>query len=344
MNRLIAVMLITVISIFPVMHVFAATNADITRVFNKLQEDPVFMPALYKVVPDFSANGITNESLDQKIQSLIGQILDEAIKQRDNGQLTKENFDEKMKAITINCAKTMDLMYINLFMKAFPNSQNMLWSLLNNQMPEEFQGLYTVIAQEAKYILGFETRPEGEVIFNDIADYAWAEEAIMALYNLDVINGVSEGAFAPADTVTREQFVKMLAIAFNITNTTNNTPTFADVPQDAWFAPYVTAMAAEGLVAGIDEANFGVGQNITRQDIAVLLYRIGEYNGAFEEKSLLNDFTDGDQIAPYALLAVGTLKSYGIISGTPDNAFLPASSATRAEAAQMIYNCYKVIQ
>jgi hypothetical protein len=87
---------------------------------------------------------------------------------------------------------------------------------------------------------------------------------------------------------------------------------------------------------------FGLGQDITRQDMAVIIYRIGLRAGAFEPTYEVERFSDGYLIADYAVDAVYTLRAVGIMNGF-ENKANPRDSASRAETAQMLYNFYKYI-
>ncbi len=157
-----------------------------------------------------------------------------------------------------------------------------------------------------------------------------------ALTKDGVLSGVSALEFNPGDKVTREQFVKMLVLAFNIDIPTSVIPYFADVDTNAWYAPYVYAAAAAGITNGDGFGNFGTGQSITREDIAAMLHRaIGS-----PETDYIPTYADADEIAEYAKMPVyffaydGTISGYMEADGTY---FRPKQSATRAEAAKMIY-------
>ena len=91
-----------------------------------------------------------------------------------------------------------------------------------------------------------------------------------------------------------------------------------------------------GIVSGISESEFGVGANITRQDMAVMLANAayGRNNVAYNGQL---SFADSNNIAVYAKNAVGMLCEAKVISGYEDGSFMPEGCATRAEAAQMIY-------
>ena len=176
-------------------------------------------------------------------------------------------------------------------------------------------------------------------LFGDISNYSWAKEAIEGLYYAGIVNGMEEGVFNPQGAVTREQFSKMVVQLFGISTSTNDTG-FADVKKDAWYAPYVAAASQAGYIQGQSAEYFGIGESIMRQDMATILYRA---LGSRGKKADLT-FTDNDSIASYAKDAIAELVGLGIISGYEDGTFLPRGTATRAEAAKMIWGVYQLIK
>ena len=108
--------------------------------------------------------------------------------------------------------------------------------------------------------------------FVDLEGYEWAMEYIQYLYQQDVVSMPEDGKFRPDDLVTREEFVKLLLLGMGADGELG-TSSFSDLRLDAWYAPYVVAAEKLGLVSGNGEGQFGVGQPITRQDMAVLCSR-----------------------------------------------------------------------
>ncbi len=177
-------------------------------------------------------------------------------------------------------------------------------------------------------------------IFADLEDCEWARTAVTLLASRGVVNGKSEGVFAPMDSVTRAEFVKMLAGAFALSGTTEKT--FDDVVESHWAYSYVSAAVANGIAKGVSETSFGASDKITRQDMAVLCARLAEARGivlSYEQTF----FVDGDTIADYAIDSVCKLAGAGIITGIGNDEFAPYNTATRAEAAVMIYRLYEYV-
>ena len=174
------------------------------------------------------------------------------------------------------------------------------------------------------------------VIFDDIANTAWAETAITELYKKGIVNGVADKKFDPNSPVTREQFVKMLMIAFNITESGTGEAEFTDVNfLKDWFAPYVKLAATNGIVTGKGDGTFGVGEAITRQDAATLIYRL--VTVAEGEEIATANFADASRISDYAKEAVDYLCAKNVINGVGNGNFEPMTVCTRAQAAKIIY-------
>ena len=168
-----------------------------------------------------------------------------------------------------------------------------------------------------------------------MADSHWAKLAVESLAAMDILNGYSDGTFGPDRTVTREEFVKMIICAFSIPKQKSDA-SFADVAADFWAAEYIYTAEANGIVTGISNESFGVGQPITRQDMAVIMSRIITYKAISIEFGSAS-FTDEAIISDYAADAVSLLAGAGIVNGLPDGSFNPLGSLTRAEAAKVIY-------
>jgi membrane-bound inhibitor of C-type lysozyme len=178
------------------------------------------------------------------------------------------------------------------------------------------------------------------VNFQDLSSVPWAVTAINSLASLGVINGRSETVFDPNATVTRAEFAKMVCNAFGITTNTNNTQTFTDVTVSDWFYQSVEAAAAAGVINGISDTEFAPNELVTREQMAAMLYRAIAYKGISLKTGSPISFTDASSISEYAVTAVNALSSAGVINGMDDGSFAPKESATRAQAACIIYQYF----
>lgn len=174
-------------------------------------------------------------------------------------------------------------------------------------------------------------------VFSDIADVPWAVEAITQLTYRGVLNGKGDMLFAPNDNITREEFAKVICEGFKFNLVDEDCP-FEDVSEDDWSYRYVRSAYIAGIVNGISDTEFGYGQNITREDLCVMIERTLKAGSlTVSENSEANiSFADDDSISDYAKESVYNLAAAGIVSGDGEN-FNPKAYATRAEAAKIVY-------
>lgn len=179
--------------------------------------------------------------------------------------------------------------------------------------------------------------------FSDINDVPWAKEGILYLAEKNVIAGYGDGTYKPQENVTREQFVKMLVAAFDLPYNAKDI-SFNDVSSYAWYYEYVSSGVACGVITGISENEFGVGSEITRQDMAVMAYRTMKYlETEIPEKVEYTEFSDASVISEYAQEAVKAMQIGKIINGMGNDEFAPMESCTRAMAAKVIYELCKLV-
>ncbi len=180
----------------------------------------------------------------------------------------------------------------------------------------------------------------GSTDFSDLGSHSWAEESIKALSEAGIVNGVGDSKFEPARNVTREEFLAMLLRAYGIEPGDTASLNFSDTNKNEWYAPYIAAAIANGVSNGMSGNRFGIGLDITREDAAVLAYRLATKQGKrFDGKN--TDFEDKAHIADYASEAIAAMQRGGIINGKGDNMFFPKDTCTRAEAAKIIYTLIK---
>lgn len=175
---------------------------------------------------------------------------------------------------------------------------------------------------------------EKKNVFADVGDGYWGKTAITELYERKIVNGRSENMFMPEENVTRAEFVKLLVLSLGKGESTQNAG-FADVSENAWYCGFVNTAYELGIVNGDENGYFYPDNNITRQDMAVMIARAtGENSDAVSEGM----FSDFEEISDYAKSYVLKLCEKGIVSGMGNGMFSPKSTATRAQAAQIIYN------
>ena len=177
--------------------------------------------------------------------------------------------------------------------------------------------------------------PDKKVEFKDVPDTHWANRYVILLAEKGIVSGIGDSMFAPDNNIKREEFAKIIVEAFNL-NLVDSESIFDDVADDAWYAPYVMTAFENGIVKGVSDSEFGSGNNITRQDMCVMITRAAEANGLSLAEPSESNFNDAKLIADYAQKAVFTLTNMKIITGFEDNTVRPNANATRAQASKII--------
>lgn len=169
-------------------------------------------------------------------------------------------------------------------------------------------------------------------VFTDVTEEHWAYMAVSELAYEKIIAGREKGIFAPDESITRAEFVKMISGAWGY-ETENPEKVFSDVSESDWFYPYVSAAYKNKIITGNGEG-FAPEKSITRQDAFLILARaLG-----LSAKDGDTEFTDDGEISDYAKGMVKAAVSSKIANGFSDGTVKPLKNITRAEAAQLIYN------
>lgn len=175
--------------------------------------------------------------------------------------------------------------------------------------------------------------------FNDVGSVSWAKEAIAELYKLGVINGKDSSTFAPNDTVTREEFTKMVVVAF-LGEPQSAECDFTDVA--GWAVPYIAQAAKNNIISGTGDGLFNPKGNITREQAAAIIVRALANKGFASEKES-DKFSDSSNISEWAKESIDILSAEGVLNGKGDNKFYPKDNMTRAEAAKVLYYSLKLM-
>lgn len=168
--------------------------------------------------------------------------------------------------------------------------------------------------------------------FYDIPAGHWTEDAVAFVTARELFNGVSETTFAPNRGMTRG----MLAV---VLHHLENDPysfvdgSFQDVPTDSWAGEAIYWAAENGIVSGYGNGSFGINDQITREQLAVMLYR---YAGSPKVTNTYLNFTDANQVGGYADSALRWAVDKGIVGGMGDGTLNPKGTATRAQVAAML--------
>ena len=170
--------------------------------------------------------------------------------------------------------------------------------------------------------------------FTDVAEGDWYYEAVRFVHERGLMNGYSDGRFGPNDSLSRAQLAQIL---FNKEGrpVVNYLLQYGDVSTGTWYTEAVRWATSQGIVGGYGNGMFGPNDPITREQLAVMLWR---YSGSPAATNKELHFADADNISGYALEALRWAAENGILNGYGDGRLGPQGLATRAQVAQMLKN------
>lgn len=170
--------------------------------------------------------------------------------------------------------------------------------------------------------------------FTDVSTGTWYYDAVKFVSETGLMNGVGNGLFAPEENLSRGMLTQIL---YNKGGrpTVDDNSTFADVASGAWYFNAVSWASEKGIAGGYGNGLFRPNDNITREQLAVMLWR---YAGKPVPPNLLLNFTDANLVSDYAMDAMRWSVDKGIINGKGNGILDPRGYATRAETAQMLKN------
>lgn len=195
------------------------------------------------------------------------------------------------------------------------------------KMPESAVTVSAVFAQAAE-----------ESPFQDVTAQDWFFQAVKYVYENGIMSGVEEGRFAPNTTLTRAMLAQTL-YAMEGKPQAEREEHFTDVAQGDWYAAAVAWAAENGLVSGVGGTRFAPNDALTREQMALILYRYAQYQHQETQTdgTSLENFQDVERISPWAQEAMAWAVETGLLSGTGDGMLSPAGTATRAQVAQVLY-------
>lgn len=163
---------------------------------------------------------------------------------------------------------------------------------------------------------------------------SWAADSIDFCADNDLVNGKSTYSFAPKDNLTRGQLVAILYRAAGSPSVTGTTNPFNDVKTGDYYYNAVLWAYKNDVVNGTGAGKFSPNANVTREQIAAILYR---YMGSPAATGSLSGYTDRSKISAWATTAMQWAIGKGYITGTSSTTLDPLGQATRAQAAVMLH-------
>ena len=167
----------------------------------------------------------------------------------------------------------------------------------------------------------------------------------MSVYELGLMQGMSENSFEPDSKLTRAMFITVMHRMSDLPKVERQS-NFTDVDDSAWYADAVAWGYENKIISGISEIEFAPNDYITREQIATILYRYAKYKGMnvnnIASAADITAYPDAVQISDWAINAMRYCISKKIITGDDVGNILPQNYASRAEMATMIVRFIKL--
>lgn len=172
--------------------------------------------------------------------------------------------------------------------------------------------------------------------YGDVDTSAWYHEAVDYVLVNGLMSGYGNGVFGPNDHLSRAQLCQILYNKEGRPAVTGSSA-FTDVADGAWYADAVTWAAENGIVGGYGGGLFGPEDNITREQLAAILYRYAQTKGYDTASGAdLSAYGDASDVSSWAIPAMQWACGTGVIMGVTESTLLPQGSATRAQVATML--------
>ncbi|MDD4493852.1 MAG: Ig-like domain-containing protein [Eubacteriales bacterium] len=235
---------------------------------------------------------------------------------------------------------SVDLSKNTLYIVVIPKGS--VKSSSGHNQAEDYELVFTT-GTEAGY-----AKPNGQdplMSFKDITS-DWAIQPIEIMASRKLINGRGNRIFDPLGKISRAEFTAMIVRTLDVAPA-NFKGTFKDVEENAWYAANIETAASLGLIEGMGSSRFAPNDNISRQQLAVIAYRLYKYknqglNKEVQDKLNQYSFLDTKEIADYAKGAVNFLAGKGIMTGDGVR-FKPNATASRQEAAVVLYRLLELL-
>lgn len=177
---------------------------------------------------------------------------------------------------------------------------------------------------------------DNSAAFADVAQDAWFSTAVQFTASRELFSGVGDNHFAPQDSMSRAMLVTVLYQLENRPQTAN-TGSFSDVAQDAWYHDAALWAQQQGITGGSGDGSFSPDASISRESLALMLYRSAQSLGvAGKEGQSLDSFADHGSVSPWAKQAMEWAYANGILSGNDNGQLAPQADSSRAEVSAML--------
>jgi hypothetical protein len=175
---------------------------------------------------------------------------------------------------------------------------------------------------------------------SDVEKGAWYADFVFDLMDWGVVSGYPDGTYRPGNTVNRAELAKIAVILFNLPIPASVTSSpFPDVPKDAWFAPYVAAAKAAGVIDGYPDGSFKPSGFVNRAEAMKMFTAASGVSVTSIATPVFPDVSAREWYSSYVNFA----GSKGVVNGYADGKFKPGNNINRAEIAKMAANAKRLL-
>lgn len=236
--------------------------------------------------------------------------------------------------VTVNIAPEDGYALDNIQVQASNNENVKLSGVRSNRMmftmPNAPVNVRAAFKQLSVYSGSFYSLP-----FSDVRTSDWFYQAVHYVFSQALMTGESQTLFNPNGNLNRAMLVVTLHRMENQPRLFTEAG-FRDVPAEQWYSEAVVWAKASGIVTGNEDGRFAPNEEITREQVAAILYRYAQFKGLdVSAKGDLSGFADSAAVSGWAKEAMQWAVGAGLLNG--DNGSLkPAAGATRAEVAMIL--------
>ena len=200
---------------------------------------------------------------------------------------------------------------------------------------EQADGTYTFTMPNGQVTVTV-TFEQAPLPFPDVTEGDWFYDAVRYAYENGLMDGVGDNLFAPNSETTRAQLVTILHRLAGEPEPGGDSG-FADVETGTWYTDAVAWAAENGIVNGVSDTEFAPGDDITREQLAAILYRYAACQGYdVSQRADLSGFGDASSISDYAQEALSWAHAQGLVLGFEDGSLRPQGTASRAQIAAVL--------
>lgn len=176
----------------------------------------------------------------------------------------------------------------------------------------------------------------GVLPFTDVREADWFYDDVVYAYENGLFSGTSDTTFSPNTSMTRAMLVTVL-YRLEGQPTVSGRSGFSDVKLNSYYEDAVTWAADNGIVNGTGATTFSPNTNVTREQMAAILYRYAQYKQYGTTASAgLNGFSDAAKVSTYAKAPLSWAVAEKLVNGS-EGRLLPTGNATRAQVAAILH-------